>query len=69
MPDPADETSGMVDDLATVLEETGVHVEELIEELLEAVDLAESVAAPLQDGERDEVGTHRQAPWSSSEAR
>lgn len=56
MPDPTDETSGLVDDLATVLEDTGVHVEELIEELLEAVDLAETIAAALQDGERDQMG-------------
>ena len=59
MPDPTDETSaetsGLVDDLATVLEDTGVRVEELIEELLEAVDLAETIAAALQEGERGEV--------------
>ncbi|MFE3998020.1 hypothetical protein ACFX43_04370 [Nocardioides sp. YIM B13467] len=59
MPDPTDETSdgtsGLVDDLAAVLEDTGVHVEELIEELLEAVDLAETIAAALQACEGGEV--------------
>ncbi|MFD4328325.1 hypothetical protein ACFWQC_27075 [Nocardioides sp. NPDC058538] len=62
MPDTTDqtseETSGLVDDLATVLEETGVHVEELIEELLEAVDLAETIAAALQHGEPGEVDAY-----------
>ena len=55
MPDPTEETSGLVDDLATVLEDTGVRVEELIEELLEAVEVAESIAAALQDDERGEA--------------
>ncbi|MFI5627570.1 hypothetical protein ACIA03_29205 [Nocardioides sp. NPDC051685] len=71
MPDPTDETSaetsGLVDDLATVLEDTGVRVEELIEELLEAVDLAETIAAALQGGERDEMAWNsRRCPQGQS---
>lgn len=62
MPDATDETSeeasGLVDDLAAVLEDTGVRVEELIEELLEAVELAETIATALNDEEHDQVDVY-----------
>ncbi|MGH3976225.1 MAG: hypothetical protein ACRDS9_23310 [Pseudonocardiaceae bacterium] len=61
MPDTTDETSGLVDDLAIVLEDTGVRVEELIEALLEAVASAETIAAALQEGERGEVDAYAAA--------